>query len=43
LKSHFSDEDIVKLSIDINMINLWNRVVVGFRTVHPVTTDAPAG
>ena len=43
LKAHFTDEEIVKLSMAINMINLWNRVAVGFRTVHPVTTDAPAG
>lgn len=42
LKAHFTDEEIVKLSMAINMINLWNRVAVGLRTVHPVTTDAPA-
>jgi len=42
LKAHFTDEEIVKLSMAINMINLWNRVAVGFRTVHPVATDAPA-
>ena len=42
LKAHFTDEEIAKLSMAINMINLWNRVAVGFRTVHPVATDAPA-
>src|SRR5690606_3521282 len=43
LKAHFTDEEIVKLSMAINMINLWNRVAVGFRTVHPVTSVGPAG
>lgn len=42
LKEHFTDEEIVKLSMAINMINAWNRVAVGFRTVHPVTADAAA-
>jgi len=42
LKEHFTDEEIVKLSMAINMINLWNRVAVGFRTVHPVMADASA-
>ena len=36
LAAHFSDEEIVKLSIAIGMINLWNRLAVGFRTPHPV-------
>ncbi|MFK0684303.1 carboxymuconolactone decarboxylase family protein [Ochrobactrum sp. BD67] len=42
LKEHFTDEEIVKLSMAINVINTWNRVAVGFRTVHPVTADAAA-
>ncbi len=36
LAAHFSDEEIVKLSIALGMINLWNRLAVGFRTPHPV-------
>ena len=33
LHRHFSDEDIVKLTTLIGMINLWNRIGVGFRLV----------
>jgi len=42
LKAHFTDEEIVKLSMAINTINVWNRVAVGFRTVHPVGVAAAA-
>ncbi|PQA73507.1 carboxymuconolactone decarboxylase family protein [Brucella oryzae] len=42
LKAHFTDEEIVKLSMAINTINVWNRVAVGFRTVHPVGAEAAA-
>ncbi len=31
LKAHFSDEDQVKLTLLINIINGWNRIAVGFR------------
>ena len=31
LRRHFSEEDVVKLPTMIGMINLWNRVGVGFR------------
>ncbi|WP_139977045.1 MULTISPECIES: carboxymuconolactone decarboxylase family protein [Brucella/Ochrobactrum group] len=40
LKAHFTDEEIVKLSMAITTINAWNRVAVGFRTVHPVADAA---
>lgn len=36
LKAHFSDDEIVKLTLVIGMINLWNRVAVGFRSQHPI-------
>ena len=42
LKEHFTDEEIVNLSMAINVINAWNRVAVGFRTVHPVIANAAA-
>ncbi|MBC2886245.1 carboxymuconolactone decarboxylase family protein [Ochrobactrum sp. CM-21-5] len=42
LKEHFTDEEIVNLSMAINVINIWNRIAVGFRTVHPVTVNAAA-
>lgn len=36
---HFQPEELVRLSVLIGMINVWNRLCVGFRSVHPV---APA-
>jgi len=38
----FSDEEMVKLSLVIGVINVWNRLCVGFRTVHPVDEGAGA-
>lgn len=40
LKEHFSDEEIVKITLAIGTINTWNSIAVGFRMQHPV--DAPA-
>jgi AhpD family alkylhydroperoxidase len=40
LKAHFSDEEIMKITVAIGTINVWNRLAVGFRAQHPV--DAPA-
>ena len=37
LKVHFSDTEIVDLTLAIAMINLWNRVAVPLRTQHPRT------
>jgi len=39
LKSQFSEAEIVHLTLLIGAINLWNRLQVGLRAVHPV--DAP--
>ena len=36
LRARFSEEEMVKLSVAIGLINLWNRLVIGLRTVHPV-------
>jgi AhpD family alkylhydroperoxidase len=30
LKAHFTDEEQVKLTVTINIINGWNRIAVGF-------------
>ena len=30
LKAHFTDEEQVKLTLMINIINGWNRIAVGF-------------
>jgi AhpD family alkylhydroperoxidase len=35
-RREFSEEEMVKLSVAIGLINTWNRINVGFRTVHPV-------
>jgi len=32
---HFSQAELVDLSIAIAMINGWNRLAIGFRSVHP--------
>ncbi|MBB4400725.1 MULTISPECIES: carboxymuconolactone decarboxylase family protein [Rhizobium/Agrobacterium group] len=42
LKAHFSDEDIVKITVAIGAINTWNRIAVGFRSQHPVDAAAKA-
>ena len=31
----FSEEELVKLSVTIGAINAWNRIAIGFRSVHP--------
>lgn len=36
LLPHFTSEEIVNLTMLIGMINLWNRVAIGFRAEHPV-------
>jgi AhpD family alkylhydroperoxidase len=35
-RQHFSEEELVKLTVAIGMINVWNRVSVSFHAVHPV-------
>lgn len=40
LKEHFSDVEIVQLTVLIGVINMWNRLAVGFRSQHPI--DKPA-
>lgn len=39
---HFSEKELVNLTVAIGMINVWNRVCVGFRAVHPVPAAAAA-
>jgi len=36
IKMFFSDEDITKISVAIGLINVWNRLAVGFRSKHPI-------
>jgi AhpD family alkylhydroperoxidase len=42
LKEHFTEEEIVKLSMLIVTINGWNRLAIGFRSIHPVAKDRAA-
>mgnify|MGYP003700646049 FL=1 len=36
---HFSESELVKLTVLIGVINIWNRIAVPFRSVHPVIDD----
>ena len=42
LKRHFTDVEIVQLTMLIGVINTWNRLAVGFRSVHPIDRQAEA-
>jgi AhpD family alkylhydroperoxidase len=42
LKQHFSEQEMVQLTMMIVTINSWNRIAVGFRAVHPVENDRVA-
>jgi AhpD family alkylhydroperoxidase len=35
LEPHFTEKEIVDLTVLIGLINLWNRIGVGFRLQHP--------
>ncbi len=35
-RREFSDQELTELTVAIGLINLWNRVQVGFRAIHPV-------
>ena len=40
VKEHFSDTDIVNMTVAIGTINLWNRLAVSFRAPHPIDNAA---
>ncbi|KKX31913.1 carboxymuconolactone decarboxylase family protein [Rhizobium sp. LC145] len=42
LKAHFTDEEMVKFTVAIGVINVWNRLCVGFRAMHPIDKPAKA-
>lgn len=33
---HFSEEELVKLTVATSMINTWNRLCVSFHAIHPM-------
>ena len=35
VRKHFSEEELVKLTLAIGNINVWNRFGIGFRNIHP--------
>jgi AhpD family alkylhydroperoxidase len=42
LRPHFSEKEIVDLTVLIGMINLWNRVAIGFRSEYRVPASKAA-
>ncbi len=44
VRAEFSEEEMVKLTLVIGAINVWNRLSVGFHAIHPTEdeTDAAA-
>ena len=42
LGQFFSGEDIAKISVAIGLINVWNRLAVGFRSQHPIDKPVQA-
>ncbi|PSJ63625.1 carboxymuconolactone decarboxylase family protein [Pseudaminobacter soli (ex Li et al. 2025)] len=33
---HFSEQELVKLTVAVGMINIWNRLCASFHAIHPV-------
>ena len=42
VRKHFSDQELTELTVAVGLINLWNRVQVGFRAIHPVKSAEAA-
>jgi AhpD family alkylhydroperoxidase len=42
LKAYFNEEEMTKLTVAIGVINIWNRLCVGFRSQHPIDQPAKA-
>jgi AhpD family alkylhydroperoxidase len=42
VRGHFSEAELVDLTVLIGAINAWNRLSIGFRAVHPMNKRAPA-
>ncbi len=39
---HFSEQELVKLTVAVGMINMWNRLCVSFHAIHPVAKAVAA-
>ena len=42
VRKHFSEVETVNLTMLIGMINLWNRLAISMRSIHPVKKPAAA-
>jgi AhpD family alkylhydroperoxidase len=42
VKAQFSEKELVDLTLLITTINAWNRIAIGFRSVHPEDTKHKA-
>jgi len=40
LRAHFSESEMVNLTMLIGAINAWNRIAISFRAIHPVKAKA---
>ena len=40
VRAQFGEAELVNLTTLIGLINLWNRLAIGFRSQHPVTVKA---
>ncbi len=40
VRKHFDDRGLAELSLLIGVINVWNRIAVGFRSRHPSVWNA---
>lgn len=40
MAAHFAAHEQVALTLSITTINAWNRLAIGFRTIHPVAREA---
>ena len=40
VRAQFADAELVNLTTLIGLNNLWNRLMIGFRTQHPITVKA---
>jgi AhpD family alkylhydroperoxidase len=36
LSAYFTEEEITRMAVAIGVINVWNRLAVGFRSLHPI-------
>ena len=42
LRAFFSEEEATKITVAIGLINVWNRLAVGFRSQHPLDQPVEA-